>query len=34
MEADHITPWSKGGRTSADDCAMLCLEENRRKGAT
>ena len=33
MEADHITPWSKGGRTSADNCQMLCLEHNRRKGA-
>jgi hypothetical protein len=33
MEADHITPWSKGGRTSADNCQMLCLEDNRRKGA-
>jgi hypothetical protein len=33
MEADHITPWSKGGRTHADNCQMLCLEDNRRKGA-
>jgi hypothetical protein len=33
MEADHITPWSKGGRTSAENCQMLCLEHNRRKGA-
>jgi hypothetical protein len=33
MEADHITPWSKGGRTNADNCQMLCLEDNRRKGA-
>jgi HNH endonuclease len=33
MEADHITPWSKGGRTDADNCQMLCLEDNRRKGA-
>jgi HNH endonuclease/Protein of unknown function DUF262 len=33
MEADHITPWSKGGRTSAENCQMLCLEDNRRKGA-
>ena len=33
MEADHATPWSKGGRTSADNCQMLCLEDNRRKGA-
>jgi hypothetical protein len=33
MEADHITPWSKGGKTSSDNCQMLCLEDNRRKGA-
>lgn len=33
MEADHITPWSKGGRTSADNCQMLCLDCNRRKSA-
>jgi hypothetical protein len=33
MEADHITPWSQGGKTSADNCQMLCLEDNRRKGA-
>jgi HNH endonuclease len=33
MEADHITPWSQGGKTNADNCQMLCLEDNRRKGA-
>ena len=33
MEADHITPWSKAGRTNADNCQLLCLEDNRRKGA-
>ncbi len=31
MEADHITPWSKGGRTSPENCQMLCLDCNRRK---
>lgn len=31
MEADHITPWSKGGRTVAENCQMLCKECNRRK---
>lgn len=31
MEADHITPWSKGGRTVADNCQMLCRDCNRRK---
>lgn len=33
MEADHIDPWSKGGKTNAANCQMLCLEDNRRKGA-
>jgi 5-methylcytosine-specific restriction endonuclease McrA len=33
MEADHITPWSKDGKTDASNCQMLCLEDNRRKGA-
>ena len=31
MEADHITPWSRGGKTSADNCQLLCLDCNRRK---
>ncbi|MCL2494600.1 MAG: DUF262 domain-containing protein [Oscillospiraceae bacterium] len=31
MQADHITPWSKGGKTSADNCKMLCEDCNRRK---
>ena len=31
MDADHITPWSKGGRTIASNCQMLCKECNRRK---
>ncbi|MFZ5975747.1 MAG: HNH endonuclease family protein [Bacillota bacterium] len=31
MEADHITPWSKGGKTSSQNCQMLCQECNRRK---
>ena len=31
MEADHITPWSKGGKTVSDNCQMLCLDCNRRK---
>ena len=33
MEADHITPWSAGGPTTADNCQMLCRECNRRKGS-
>lgn len=31
MEADHITPWSKGGRTEAKNLQMLCRDCNRRK---
>lgn len=31
MEADHITPWSRGGKTVLDNCQMLCRECNRRK---
>jgi len=33
MEADHITPWSKGGKTNAANCQMLCRADNRLKGA-
>ena len=32
MEGDHITPWRDGGRTTAENCQMLCRECNRRKG--
>lgn len=31
MEADHITPWHLGGKTSIDNCQMLCKDCNRRK---
>ena len=31
MQADHITPWSKGGKTIQDNCQMLCADCNRRK---
>lgn len=31
MEADHITPWSDGGKTVAENCQMLCRDCNRRK---
>ena len=31
MEADHITPWHLGGKTSPENCQMLCRECNRRK---
>lgn len=31
MEADHITPWSQGGRTEIANGQMLCRDCNRRK---
>ena len=31
MQADHITPWSKGGKTIPENCQMLCADCNRRK---
>lgn len=31
MEADHIIPWSKGGKTEKENCQMLCRECNRKK---
>lgn len=33
MEADHIIPWSKGGKTEKENCQMLCKECNRKKSA-
>lgn len=33
MAGDHITPWSKGGRTTLENCQMLCLMCNRTKSA-
>ncbi len=32
MDADHVTAWSKGGATTADNCEMLCKPHNRAKG--
>ncbi|MBC6399469.1 MAG: DUF262 domain-containing protein [Ekhidna sp.] len=31
MEADHITPWHEGGKTTAENCRMLCKADNRQK---
>lgn len=31
MEADHIVPWSKGGKTIPENCQMLCRLDNRTK---
>lgn len=32
MDADHVTPWSKQGSTSPENCQMLCKTHNRSKG--
>ena len=31
MEADHIDPWHDGGKTTENNCQMLCKKDNRRK---
>ncbi len=31
MEADHVTPWSRGGTTTIENCQLLCRDCNRRK---
>ena len=31
MEADHVTPWHEGGKTTAENCQMLCKQDNRTK---
>ncbi len=28
MHADHIKPWSKGGKTVSENCQMLCQKDN------
>lgn len=32
MEADHVTAWSKKGKTNISNCQMLCKTHNRAKG--
>ncbi len=32
MDADHVTAWSKGGSTDAENCQLLCKTHNRAKG--
>ena len=32
MDADHVSAWSRGGETSAENCQMLCVTHNRAKG--
>jgi 5-methylcytosine-specific restriction endonuclease McrA len=31
MEADHMVPWHRGGKTEAENCQMLCVLDNRTK---
>ena len=31
MEGDHIKPWHLGGKTIAENCQMICKDDNRRK---
>lgn len=33
MEGDHITPWVEGGKTTLENCQMLCREHNRLKSS-
>ncbi len=33
MEADHIRPWSAGGKTIENNCQMLCRKCNREKSS-
>jgi len=32
MDADHVTAWSKGGKTESKNCQMLCRTHNQAKG--
>ncbi len=31
MEADHIKPWHEGGKTTEENCQLLCKNDNRAK---
>ena len=31
MQGDHIIPWSEGGKTTSENCQMLCIKDNREK---
>jgi hypothetical protein len=33
MDADHVSAWSKGGGSSAENCQMLCVTHNRVKSS-
>jgi 5-methylcytosine-specific restriction endonuclease McrA len=32
MDADHVSAWSKGGKTGIENCEMLCKTHNKAKG--
>lgn len=32
MDADHVTAWSKGGKSTLGNCEVLCKNHNRSKG--
>lgn len=32
MDADHVSAWSKGGKSDIKNCQMLCITHNRAKG--
>jgi len=32
MDADHVSAWSKGGKSSTKNCQILCVTHNRAKG--
>ena len=32
MDADHVSAWSKGGKSNINNCQMLCRTHNRAKG--
>jgi len=32
MDADHVSAWSKGGKTDTKNFEMLCKTHNRAKG--
>lgn len=32
LHADHIKPWSKGGKTVIENCQLLCAKHNEEKG--
>jgi hypothetical protein len=34
MQADHIVPWSRGGKTTQDNCQMLCVKDHQAKSAS